>query len=383
MRILFLVPHPWEGASSRYRVLQYVPHFEAAGIRCTVSSFLSKDFYRVAYQVGHWGRKGSCFLASSLRRLRDLLRSGRYDVVFIHLEAFPFGPPLIEQSLALRGIPFVFDLDDAIFLPTSRSAHLVARWLRRPQKLPAILRWSRHVITCNDYLRHYAEQFNPQVTVIPTCVDIQQFTPIIPRSARTRPVIGWVGSHSTAGYLDVLKPVLARLAQRFEFTLKIVGAGRPMQIPGVDIYQEPWTLAKDVSFFQDLDIGVYPLPDEPWVLGKTGFKTVQYMAVGVPCVVSAVGRNCEIVQDGVNGFLAHSEEEWYDRLARLLSDASLRSRLGAAGRRTVEERFAMQQYIPTYVDIFRKVAGEMVGVMEDSQLESAVLAGEREREGLA
>ena len=365
MRILFLIPHPWEGASSRYRVLQYLPHFEAAGIQCTASSFLSTDFYRVAYQPGHWARKGSYLLASSFRRLRDLLRSGRYDVVFIHLEAFPFGPPLIEQLLAVRRIPVVFDLDDAIFMPASGSANRLARWLRRPQKLPAILRWSRHVITCNDYLRQYAQQFNPHVTVIPTCVDTTQFTVPVRPSSRARPVIGWVGSHSTAGYLEVLKPVAARLAQRFEFTLKIIGAGRPVQIPGVDICQEPWTLAKDVSGFQDLDIGVYPLPDEPWVLGKTGFKTIQYMAVGVPCVVSDIGRNREIVQDGVNGFLVRSDEEWYDRLARLLSNASLRHRLGMAGRQTVEDRFAMQRYLPTYVDVFRKAAGELQGDMLD------------------
>jgi len=158
---------------------------------------------------------------------------------------------------------------------------------------------------------------------------------------------------------------LACLAQRFEFTLKIVGAGRLVQIPGVEVRQEPWTLTKDVSFFQDLDIGVYPLPDEPWILGKIGFKTIQYMAVGVPCVVSGIGRNCEIVQDGVNGFLAHSDEEWHDCLARLLSDAALRCRLGLAGRRTVEERFAMQRYVPTYVDIFHKAAGELQGEILD------------------
>jgi len=95
MHVLFLTPHPEEGASSRYRVLQYLPHLEARGIRCTVSPFLSSRFYRIAYQPGRWTGKLGHFLVSSLRRLRDVIRSGRYDVVFIHLEAFPIGPPIL------------------------------------------------------------------------------------------------------------------------------------------------------------------------------------------------------------------------------------------------------------------------------------------------
>ena len=361
MRILFLVPHPWEGASSRYRVLQYLPHFEASGIQCTVSSFLSPRFYRVAYQHGYWGRKFAYFLASSARRLRDVVRSGRYDVVFIHLEAFPIGPPVIEGLLAIRGLPLIFDLDDAIFLPRPTMANPLVGWLRMPQKLPTILRWSRCVITCNDHLRGYASQFNSRVCVIPTCVDVEQFRVPAQRPARSRPVIGWIGSHTTAAYLALLAPVLARLAQRYPFTFKVVGAGSRVDLPGVDVVQEPWTLAKDIASCQDLDIGVYPLPHEPWVLGKTGFKTVQYMAVGVPCVVSGIGRNCEIVQDGVNGFLAHSPEEWYDKLRRLLEAPALRITLGQAGRKTVEERFAMHRYIPSYLDLFHRVADTRAG----------------------
>lgn len=301
-------------------------------------------------------RKGGYFLVSSLKRLRDVLCSGRYDVVFIHLEAFPIGPPLIEWALAARQTPIVFDMDDAIFLSRDSAAHPIIKWLRMPQKVSAILRWSRYVITCNDYLREYAERFSPRVSVIPTCVDVQQFHVPAHRPLRPRPLIGWVGSHSTASYLEMLKPVLARLATRVDFTFKIVGSTQPFHLPGVDIVQEPWTLATEVSSFQQLDIGVYPLPTAPWVLGKTGFKTVQYMAVGVPCVVSDVGRNREIVQDGINGFLARSEDDWVEKLGQLLADPSLRIRLGVAGRHTVEERFAAQAYVPAYVDILHQVA---------------------------
>ena len=365
MRILFLIPHPQEGASSRYRVLQYVPHFEARGIRCTVSSFLSPRFYQIAYQPGRWIEKTGRLLLSSLRRLRDVARSRRYDAIFIHWEAFPLGPPWVEEFLSRHHVPFIFDMDDAIFLPRNHDAHPVIQWLRMPQKLPSILRWSRHVITGNDYLRRYAQQFTPRVSTIPTCVDTRQFTVPADKPQRQRPVIGWIGSHSTFRYLEILKPVLRRIADRHPFIFKIVGVVQPFRVPGVEVVQEPWTLATDVAQFQDLDIGVYPLPDDPWVLGKAGFKAIQYMAVGVPCVASGVGRTREIIQDGVNGLLAHSAVEWYQKLESLLTDPALRMQIGLAGRRTVEREFATARYISAYVDIFQRVAGRRAVTTRD------------------
>ena len=286
----------------------------------------------------------------------DVLRSRWYDLVFIHLEAFPIGPPVIEWLISFSNVPIVFDLDDAVFLPRRSMASPVVQMLRMPQKVSTILRWSKGVITCNDYLKSYVEQFNSRVCVIPTCVDVHQFQISASRSIRDRPLIGWVGSPSTSPYLEALKPVLSRLSKKYKFTFKIVGAARPFQISNVDIIQEPWSLEKDVSYFQELDIGVYPLPSEPWVLGKTGFKTVQYMSVGVPCVASDVGRNREIVEDGVNGFLARTEEEWVEKLGGLISNPKLRERFGRAGRQTVEAHYSLDAHMPRLLSVLRQAA---------------------------
>ena len=355
MRVLFLIPHSLEGASSRYRVLQYIPHFEANGIECTVSSFLSKKFYLIAYQRGHWLKKGAYFFVSSLRRLRDLLRSGRYDLVFIHLEAFPIGPPVIEWLLATCKVPIVFDLDDALFLPRATTVNPVVEFFRMPKKIETILKLSRHVITCNNHLKEYVQRFNSKVSMIPTCVDADHFTLRKQNTNRDKLLVGWIGSHSTAPYLEPLKPVLARLAERYSFTFKIVGSMTPFHVPGVEVIQERWSMEKEVAHFQELDIGVYPLPDEPWVLGKTGFKTVQYMSVGVPCVVSNVGRNREIVRDGVNGFLATSPEEWVTKMGRLFEQPSLRKQLGLEGRKTVENVYSTRVHVSKYVEILQNV----------------------------
>jgi glycosyltransferase involved in cell wall biosynthesis len=153
-----------------------------------------------------------------------------------------------------------------------------------------------------------------------------------------------------------LLPVFERLARYHDFVLKIVGAGRTFHARGVRLVQKPYDLRSDVAEFQDMDIGMYPLVDEPWSLGKAGLKAVQYMAVGIPVVASSVGSLTEIVRDGECGFFARTDDEWADRLAQLLMDEPLRRRMGEQGRKLVEERYCVQVQAQVLAEIFDRVS---------------------------
>ena len=178
---------------------------------------------------------------------------------------------------------------------------------------------SKHVITCNTYLADYAGRYNKNITVIHTSVDTSKFMPK-DKDDKQDITIGWIGSHSTARYLEQLKDVFKMLAEKHRFNLKIIGADKfDLNIEGVKIMNLAWELKSEISEFQSLDIGVYPLPENEWVMGKTGFKTIQYMSVGVPCVVSNTGANRGIIQDGVNGYLAGTREEWIMKLSMTIS----------------------------------------------------------------
>ena len=354
--MLVLSPIPEEGAGCRFRIAQFIPYLEAHGFEVTLSALFTPEFFRLVYRPGNYLRKAVSFASLSLKRLDTLRDASRFDLVFIYREVFPIGPALVERLLTLRGRPpVVFDFDDAIFLPSVSDANRLIGALKRPGKVATIIGRSRHVIAGNEYLAEYARRFNPAVTMIPTSVDTTRYAPGPARIPGREPVVGWIGSPTTAAYIKALLPVLQRVHARHPFTLRISGAGEPLALAGVEVDNVPWSLAAEVQLFNGCDIGVYPLADDEWSKGKCGFKAIEFMSCGVPVVAAAVGVNREIIQDGVNGFLASTEQEWLEKLGRLLADPELRRRFGESGRRIVEERYSLQKHEPVLAATLRGV----------------------------
>ncbi len=363
IRILFLTPHPEEGASTRYRVKQFFPYLNSNGVECIFRPFMSSGCYRILYKNGYLIRKSFNMLKGLFRRGCEFINSSRVDIIFVHLEASPLGIPVFESLFSYAKKPLIYDLDDAIYMRNISSANKLACFLKNPTKISEIIKISNHVIVCNDYLGQYARKFNQNITMIPTSVNTDTFKARdYGKSNGKKVVIGWIGSHSTARYLTQLRGVFETLAKRYDFTLKIIGSDKKDYFPNIrNVVYSDWSLETDIMDFQSLDIGIYPLPDDEWVKGKTGFKTVQYMSVGVPCVVSRVARNIEIVKDGINGFLASCDEEWVDKIACLIENPELRKQIGLSGRESAEEQFSVKVNAPKYLDLFRKVYSEYYG----------------------
>jgi glycosyltransferase involved in cell wall biosynthesis len=354
-RVLALTPIPEEGAGCRFRISQFIPYLESAGYQVIVSPFFTPEFFRLVYRPGHFWTKITAFAGLSLGRLRSLRRLSQYDLIFIYREAFPIGPPLIERWLARPGRPpIVYDFDDAVFLPNVSDANRFFVSLKWVRKVPEILRRSTRVIAGNDYLAQFARAHNPAVVTIPTCVDTDRFVPRRDARGSGPLVIGWIGSPTTAAYLSMLDTIFRRLRAATPFEVKISGAGSDVIFEGVPVRNVPWSLAEEVALFNTCDIGVYPLTDDEWAKGKCGFKAIQFMACGVPVVASAVGVNREIIEDGVNGFLATTADEWEAKLRRLLTEPALRARFAEAGRRTVEERYSLRVCAPKVAAAFEE-----------------------------
>lgn len=353
MKVLFLVPYPLEGASYRYRVHQFLPYLEKEGIQYKISSFMSKKFYKIVYKKRYLLKKILYTLEGIGRRFINALVLFKYNIIFIHLESSPFPLLMIEYLAKLLHKPLIYDLDDALFMETTNGSK-VRKILKSHKKISRIISMSSHIIVCNNFLKNFAAQYinEKQITIIPTPIDTKKF--FYKNKNTSTLCIGWIGSHSTFQYLKTILDIFPLIAQKYSFILKIVGAPVKVSLPGVTIVQKGWSLNSEIDDFQSLDIGLYPLINDAWVKGKTGFKPIQYMAAGVPCIASDIEHNREIIKNGLNGFLVNTKDEWINTISTLLSEHSLRKKITQEGRKTVEEHFSLKVHAPLFVKTIKK-----------------------------
>jgi glycosyltransferase involved in cell wall biosynthesis len=255
--------------------------------------------------------------------------------------------------MARRRVPIVYDFDDSIYLPNASAANKFFAPLKWVRKVGTICRLSGHVTVGNDHLRRFAMRHADQVSVLRTTIDTERFLPRGPHGADGPVVVGWMGSETTLPHLMMIADALRELAARRRFVLHVVST-REVSIPGVAVRSTRWSVGREVRDLQSFDIGIMPLPDDPWTRGKCGAKLLLCMGVGVPGVASPVGVNADIVEDGANGFLASTDADWVEKLSALIDSPALRASMGAAARRTVESRFSAQVVAPGLLDILRR-----------------------------
>ena len=355
MKIALLTKYGELAASTRQRFLQYRPFLAETGFELVHRPLLD-DAYLQRLYVGD-RRKGSHVAASYIDRLRWLLSSPDVDIIWLHCELFPYLPGLLERLSGWPGKPVVFDFDDAIF---HNYDHHPKRQIRRflGRKLHSTISAAEMAFCGNKYLAEYARPLCSQTEIVPTVVDTEIFLPSTgKRLVYPSKRIGWIGTPSTWNeYLLGMLPMLHQIAETNGGQIAVMGADRKVKPhPHLDLVK--WSEEGEVPFLQTLDVGIMPLTDTPWARGKCGYKLIQYMACSLPVIASPVGVNKEIVEHGINGFLAETHDEWVKALNTLLGDADLRQRMGAAGRAKVEREYSLQVYGP-------KVANLLSGVLE-------------------
>jgi glycosyltransferase involved in cell wall biosynthesis len=349
MRVLALASYPVEAASSRYRIVQFIEPLARRGIEVSFSPFLDAELFARLYEPGKLLLRLPHLALRTLLRFGEAWRARKYDVVFVQREAMLFGPPVIEWLIArvLRK-PLVLDLDDATWIAYESPVYgKLATFLKRPAKTDRLIRWARAVTCGSPHVAAHAKG-----SLVPTVVDTKRFRPGSPKN--DVPVIGWIGTHGTYPYVERLLPVFERLARDVKFRLRIIGSGRErIEVPGVEVETRPWQLEREVEDFQSLDIGIYPIDDDEWSAGKSGFKAVQYMATGVPFVMSPVGVCATMGIDGVTHLIAKSDDEWLAALRRLIDDRELRTTMSAAGRAFAEQHFDVEQQADALAAVLR------------------------------
>jgi glycosyltransferase involved in cell wall biosynthesis len=356
LRVLALVPFPPDvSPGQRYRVEQWDRFLRAENIAIHYDSFLAPTEALLLHRPGRVLTKARAMLTALRRRIRLARTASGYHLVYLFRESSHIGPAVVERILAARRIPFVFDFDDAVWVRYVSPTNAYYSLLRFPGKTASSCRLASRVIVGNSFLAEYASRYNERVTIVPSTIDTDSYRPL-PVRTQDPPVIGWTGSHSTVRYLKLIVPALTRLRRRTPFRMVVVGA-EGFRADGVDVEYRPWRSAREVEDLSDFDVGVMPLTDGEWERGKCAFKALQYMALGIPPVVSPVGANLAVVEDGVNGRLAATTEQWEAVLHELLTAPETRARLGEAARARVETRFSARVQAPRMAKALREVAG--------------------------
>jgi len=355
MHVLALMPALYDTSpGQRYRLEQWEPLLRERGVEITYAPFEDEELHALLYKPGLMPRKLQLVTRNLARRLSLVRRVKDYDLVYILREAALLGPPVFERLIHQRRVPIVFDFDDAVFVSYRSPSNGYLSYLKFAGKTKTICRIASHVMVGNPYLAQYARQVNDRVTVIPTTIDTEKYR--VPQRAEQNgpPVIGWTGSYSTVQHLDTLRGALKKLAERESFRLRVIGTPNYECAP-IEVEAMPWRAATELEDLSAIDIGMMPLPDDRWSKGKCGLKALQFMALGIPTVCSPVGVNTDIIQDDENGFIAATEDEWVEKLSRLLRSAELRQRLGQAGRATVEQKYSAITQTPRVYEIFKSV----------------------------
>jgi glycosyltransferase involved in cell wall biosynthesis len=340
-----LVPGP------RFRYEQYL-NFLKERFEVRLLSFFNKEDYKKIHSGAHSSILVMAVVKGYLWTIYHVLKCLNADFVFIYRDVTPFGFPLAEWIIAkvLRK-KIIYDFDDAVWLTDLSPKERIKIWLRNPPKTDKIISWS-HKISCgNSYLCHHAHRYNNNVVLNPTTIDTANLHNEVKDQYTSKVVIGWTGSHSTLKYLDPIVPVIAKLEKELEFDFVVICNKNP-SYELHSFHFKPWNKKTEIEDLLTFNIGVMPLPDDEWSKGKCGFKALQYMALGMPALVSPVGVNADIVQNGINGFFCESFQDWEKNTRLLLSDAKLRATMGKQAIDTVEKHYSVLSNKDNFLSLF-------------------------------
>lgn len=288
IKILIICPYPeGMGAGQRLKYEQYFEHWKENGYDIKVSSFMDMPMWNIVYVRGNYAAKIVGTLKGYFRRVRDIFRVSSYDLVYVFLWVTPLGTSFFERMIRVLSKKLVYDIEDNILVKQSNEINPFTKFLKGTGKTTYLLRTADHVITSSPFLNDYCLKLNTSkaCTYISSSVDTERFSPVNSYSNERKVTIGWTGTFSSKIYLDLLSNVFVELAKRCDFKLRIIGNFQ-YYLPGIDLEVIQWTRENEVEDLQGIDIGVYPLLKDDWILGKSGLKAIQYMAFGLPTVAT-------------------------------------------------------------------------------------------------
>lgn len=357
MRILAIVPYHLDFcAGQRFRIELWAKELARRGIDVEFLPFTNENLTDVLYQPGKVAKKAALMFSAFAAQFKNALTSAKPDLVFVYREAAIAGPAIIEKLVRRWNVPMVYDIDEPLFVPYKSPSNGYLNRLKFFSKVDDLFKMSDSVFAVNKAIADYASKFNDDVHIVPMTVDLDRYKPSeLPKKSKDKPIIVWVGTNTNQPNVETLVPALRRLRQKHDFKLRII-ADYEQKFDGIEVEFIKWNFDDEVRLLQESDIGIVPVAESAWSPWKFFFKTVQFLSVGLPVVGTATGSNLEIIEDGKSGFLAETEQDWYEKLLLLLEDAGMRRQFGAYGRNHAVERFNIERQYDFLEQRFKALA---------------------------
>lgn len=355
-KVLFLALHrPDRSPSQRFRFEQYLGFLSTNGYSCEFSYLISENDDKIFYGSGNYLGKFGILWRSFWKRWKESKNADQYDLIFVQRECFMLGTTFFEKRFASKS-KMIFDFDDSIWLQFVSEGNKSLSFLKDASKTSKLIEISDMIFAGNQYLADYAAQFNKNIKIIPTTIDTDEYQRLTLPKQAGRVCIGWSGSFTTIEHFKHAVPSLKKLKEKYgdKIYFKVIGSDKyvndDLGIKGLN-----WNKKDELKELSEIDIGLMPLPNDEWTKGKCGLKGLQYMALEIATIMSNVGVNGEIIEDGVNGYLINKEEDWVEKISMLIENDALRKSMGAAGRKTVLDFYSVESQKERYLDYLQEV----------------------------
>lgn len=354
MKVLVLTPNLYGySPGQRTSIELWEEWLNLNGVSLDFAPFETEKLHEVLYQKGYFFTKAVEMIRAYAQRIQRLYDLEDYDAVFVYREAALIGPAWLEKWVA-RTKPIIYQLDDPLYIPYVSQTNGYFSYLKCFDKVAEICKMSQSVIVNSSFHKQFAQRYNKNVWVVPSIVDTKKYSFVPPSQTEEEMCVGWSGSPSSAVNLKVVAEPLRQLAGRLRHKVHLIG-GRDYDLPGVRFSSQPWRSETEIQDLRQIHIGLTPLIENEWNRCKFYLKVVQYMALGIPPVCSPLGSNPEVIQHGINGFLAATEDDWVNCLEALIRDRSLRKKMSENAARTAQEKYSLEANHDQILGAFRSV----------------------------
>jgi len=353
-RVLFLCPFPQNCAAGQR--LKFEPHYKYLkdnDFEIDIDSFMSENLWKIIYKDGNYIKKIALTLLCILRRTFMLFKLGKYDVVYIFLYVMPVGPIIFERLACFMSRKIIYDIEDNLLEQRSQEKSFIKKFFSSSKRYEVLIENAEYIIASTPSLALQCKKISkvkPASCILPT-LDSKKFFPRQKKIDSKLICIGWTGTFSSKKYLEMIIPYLEDLSKKIKFKLLIIG-NFEFSHPFLNIEVLQWSEKEEISQLHQIDIGLYPLPNDPWITGKSGLKTLQYMAIGIPAIVSPVGVNSKIISNNKNGFIYHTNEDLYNILSKLIINYDLSTEIGLNARNYIINNYSVTSQSDKFLELF-------------------------------